>query len=161
MLPVFYCSQWWDRQDRQEQSCSLKRGAPDPTDVAQDFYYLGGRGLRQRPGPAGRKSTAHWAPHLSLEEGISFYASPGSRTTLPHSSPTTDFSRVSCWGPWLFWDVGSSVTMCDVEGRGWQTLPAHGPVLPKPPKHLPMWAHGAWAADDLDVLEAKENETPL
>lgn len=31
MLPVFYCSQRWVRQDGQEQSCSLERAAPDPT----------------------------------------------------------------------------------------------------------------------------------
>lgn len=46
---------------------------------------------------------------------------------LEHPHPIPPQNRlfpVSCWGPWVFWDAGSSVTMCDVEGRGWQT-PLH------------------------------------
>lgn len=159
MLPVFYCSQRWVRQDRQEQSCSLKR---QPLIPRCSGFLLSAWPRSETKAWAHRTEKYCWFALLSSASKRASPSIPTLGLEHPHPIPPPEQTVPGCpagvpgffemlvvlW-PHVMWKAE--------DGRP----PAHGPVLPKPPKHLPVWAHGAWAADDLEALEAKENETPL
>lgn len=151
MLPEFRCSQRWVRQDGQEQS-ALKR--PGPALLRVSIFWVAGC------------ETKAWAHRTEKYCRFALLTSASQRAPpsipAPFLPPEQTVSGCPAGVPGFLrrWQL------CDHVWWGRQGMvglptPCTWSCLPQTSPNLPVWAHGAWAADDLDASEVMENETTL